>query len=304
MMRQRTLRNEIGALGIGVHAGKPVNLRLKPAPENTGIQFHRVDFNPVLSIPAHLDYVSDTRMSTTLKKGKAKIATVEHLLSAVSGLGIDNLIVELDAEEIPIMDGSASTFVFLLQSAGVQEQSALKSFIRIKRPVRVEEKGNWASLDPFNGFKAEFTLDYDHPVVKEGIRSVSLDFSKNSYVKEVSRARTFGFLSDYEWLRSNNLALGASLDNTVVLDEAGGILNQGGLRTQDELVKHKILDALGDLYLAGKSIIGSFKGFKSGHRLNNLLLQALFSDASQFELVQFEKAEDVPIAYLNLSEAN
>lgn len=301
MIKQRTLRNEIGAVGVGVHAGKPVKVQLKPADLNTGIVFRRVDVNPHVDIPARADYVGDTRMSTTLQVGHLKISTVEHLLSAIAGLGIDNLIVELDSAEVPIMDGSAAPFVFLLQSAGIVEQAAAKRFMRIKKQVKIEDKDSWALLEPFNGFKASFTLDYDHPVVKEGVRTVSLDFSKSSYVKEVSRARTFGFLADYEWLRANNLGLGASLENTVVLDD-NGILNQEGLRTQDELVKHKILDAVGDLYLAGMSIIGSFRGFKSGHRLNNQLLRAVINQKDAWEIVEFTSLEDAPIAYLPSAE--
>lgn len=297
MIKQRTLKNTIRAMGVGVHFGEKVYLTLKPAPPNYGIVFRRVDLDPVVEIPARSDFVGDTNLSTTLSKNGVSISTVEHLLSAIAGLGIDNLIVELTAPEVPIMDGSAGPFVFLLQSAGIKEQDAAKRFLRIKRKTLVEDGDKWVSLEPFDGFKVSFQLDYDHPVLKNGIQEATLDFSTTSYVKEVSRARTFGFLSEYEWLKAKNLALGASLDNTIVLDDYR-ILNEDGLRYEDELVKHKILDAVGDLYLLGTGLIGAFRGFKSGHTLNNRLLRALLAKKSAWEIVTFEGADLSPVTYL------
>jgi len=288
-------------MGVGAHTGAKVLLKLKPAPVNTGIIFRRVDLNPVIEIPARFEYVGDTTLSTTLIKDGVRIATVEHLLSAMSGLGIDNAIIELDAAELPIMDGSASPFVFLLQSAGVQEQDALKHFLCIKHPIKVVEGDKWASLEPFNGFKVSFTLDYDHPVLKGSNQEATLDFSTVAYVKEVSRARTFGFLSDYEWLRANNLALGSGLNNAIVLDDFR-IMNEDGLRYEDEFVKHKILDAVGDLYLLGNSVIGAFRGYKSGHTLNNKLLKSLLEQKNAWSLETFSE-DPSPIAYLNSATA-
>ena len=296
MIKQKTLKRSISAVGIGAHSGQKINLTVKPAPINSGIIFKRVDLNPTVLIPAKLVCVGDTRLSTTLIKKDTKVSTVEHLLSAFSGLGIDNAIVELNGPEIPIMDGSASPFVFLIQSAGIKDQDALKFFFRIKRKVMVQEGDKWASLEPFNGFKVSFTLDYNHPVLKNSKQEACLDFALNSYVKEISRARTFGFLSDYESLRNNNLALGSSLDNAIVLDD-DKVINEGGLRYNDEFVKHKILDVVGDLYLVGASMIGAFKGYKSGHTLNNILLKAILADKKSYEWVTYGEGAP-PLAYL------
>lgn len=294
-IKQRTLRHSISASGVGLHTGKRIYLTIKPAEVDTGIIFKRVDLSPVVELLARTENVGDTRLSTSLGFGESQVSTVEHLLSAMAGLGIDNAIVEVDAAEVPIMDGSASPFVFLLQSAGIKEQDAPKKFIRIKKNVKVEDGDKWAFLEPFEGFKVSLELDFQHPVLKGSSQSATLDFSSTSYVKEVSRARTFGFMSDYEWLRANNLALGGSLDNAVVLDEFK-VMNADGLRYKDEFVKHKILDAVGDLSLLGRSLIGAFSGFKSGHALNNTLLRALLADKQAWEEVTFELG-DAPIAY-------
>lgn len=295
--KQRTLKNVIRAMGVGVHNGKKVFLTIKPAPINSGIVFRRIDLNPVVEIPARSEFVGDTRLSTTLVKDNVRVSTVEHLLSAMAGLGIDNAIVEVSDSEVPIMDGSARNFVFSLLAAGIQEQEGLKSFLRIKEPIRVSEGDKWVSLEPFDGFKVSFTLDYDHPVFKNTMQEATLDFSTTAYVKEISGARTFGFFSEYEWLKANNLALGGSLENTIVLDDHS-IMNQDGLRYEDELVKHKILDAIGDLYLLGTGLIGVFKGFKSGHTLNNRLLQSLLATPNAWEIVKFEEPLSSPIIYL------
>jgi UDP-3-O-[3-hydroxymyristoyl] N-acetylglucosamine deacetylase len=297
VIKQRTLKNVIRAMGVGLHTGEKVFLTLKPAPINAGIIFRRIDLNPVVEIKAQTDNVGDTTLSTTLVKDGVRVATVEHLLSAMAGLGIDNAIVDVSAPEVPIMDGSAGPFVFLLQSAGILEQEAPKRFLRIKRKITVAESDKWVSIEPFDGLKVSFTLDYDHPVLKNSIQEATLDFSTTSYVKEVSRARTFGFLSEYEWLRANNLALGGSLNNAIVLDEYR-IINEDGLRYEDELVKHKILDAVGDMYLLGTGLIGAFRGFKSGHTLNNRLLQTLLAKKSAWEIVTFEDEAVSPITYL------
>lgn len=289
------MRRDIRAVGVGLHTGEKIYLTLKPAPVDTGIIFKRVDLDPVVELLARTENVGDTRLSTSLGHGKESVSTVEHLLSAMAGLGIDNAFVEVTAPEVPIMDGSASPFVFLLQSAGIEEQDAPKKFIRIKKYVRVEDGDKWAFLEPFEGFKVSLELDFQHPVLKSSSQSATLDFSSTSYVKEVSRARTFGFMSDFEWLRANNLALGGSLDNAVVLDEER-VINEDGLRYKDEFVKHKILDAVGDLSLLGRSLIGAFSGFKSGHALNNMLLRALLADTSAWEEVGYTQ-DEAPIAY-------
>lgn len=297
MIKQRTLKNSIRATGVGLHSGKKVYLSLKPAPANTGIVFCRSDLEGVEGIEAKFDNVGDTTMSTTLIKDNVRVDTVEHLLSAMAGLGIDNAVVELSAPEVPIMDGSAGPFVFLLQSAGIAEQDAPKEFIRIKKPIEVREGDKYARFEPFDGFKVTFTIDFNHPVVDEGNQETSLDFSSTSFVKEVSRARTFGFMKDIEFLRSQNLALGGSLNNAIVVDEFS-ILNEDGLRYEDEFVKHKVLDAVGDLYLLGKSLIGEYTGFKSGHGLNNLLLRELMAQDDAWELVTFDDVADAPINYI------
>lgn len=297
MIRQRTLKNVIRATGVGLHTGKKIYLTLRPAPVNAGIVFRRVDLDPVVEIPARPEYVGDTRLSSTLVKGNVRISTVEHLLSAMAGFGIDNAYIDLSADEVPIMDGSAGPFVFLIQSAGVEEQSAAKKFLRIKNPVKVEEGDKWAQFKPFDGFKVGFTIEFDHPVFNETNTKAEIDFSTTSFVKEVSRARTFGFMRDVELLREKNLALGGSLDNAVVVDDYR-ILNEDGLRYDDECVKHKILDAIGDLYLLGHSLIGAFEGFKSGHALNNELLNKLLADEKAWELVTFDNAKELPISFM------
>lgn len=297
MIKQRTLKNVIRATGVGLHTGKKVMLTLRSAPVNTGIIFRRIDLDPVIEIQARPENVGDTRLSTTLSSGKTRISTVEHLLSALAGFGIDNAYIDLSSDEVPIMDGSAGPFVFLIQSAGVEEQNAPKQFIRIKQRVRVEEPDKWAMFEPFNGFKVGFTIEFDHPVFNEKNCRAEIDFSTTSFVKEVSRARTFGFMREVELLRERNLALGGSLDNAVVVDDYR-ILNDDGLRYEDECVKHKILDAIGDLYLLGHSLIGSFTGYKSGHELNNHLLRELLANKSAWELVSFKDEMDLPISFI------
>jgi len=296
MIRQRTLKNTIRATGVGLHSGEKVYLTLRPAPVNTGIVFRRVDLEPVVDIPATATAVGDTTMSTTLVKDGVRVDTVEHLLSAMAGLGIDNAIVELSAQEVPIMDGSAGPFVFLIQSAGIAEQETAKKFIRIKKKIEVREDDKVASFVPYDGFKVTFGIFFDHPVFKTSAQQASLDFSSTSFVKEVSRARTFGFMKDIEYLRSKNLALGGSVNNAIVVDEYR-VLNEDGLRYDDEFVKHKILDAVGDLYLLGHSLIGEFVGFKSGHGLNNKLLRALEQQTDAWEFVEFPE-ETAPISYI------
>lgn len=302
MIRQRTLKNTIRATGVGLHSGEKVYLTLKPAPVDSGIVFRRTDLDPVAEVPARAEYVGETTMSTTLVKDGVKVDTVEHLLSAMAGLGIDNAVVELSAPEVPIMDGSAGPFVFLIQSAGIEEQDAPKQFIRIKREVTVEEDGKTATFVPFEGFKVTFGIDFDHPVFRGRSQTASVDFSSTSFVKEVSRARTFGFMRDIEYLRSQNLALGGSVDNAIVVDEYR-VLNEDGLRYEDEFVKHKILDAIGDLYLLGKSLVGEFRGFKSGHALNNKLLRALLAKPDAYEIVTFEDAGTAPISFMRPAAA-
>jgi UDP-3-O-[3-hydroxymyristoyl] N-acetylglucosamine deacetylase len=296
MIRQRTLKNTIRATGIGLHTGDKVYLTLRPAPVNTGIVFCRTDLDPVVTIQADACNVGDTTLSTTLENGDVRVSTVEHLLSAMAGLGIDNAYVDLSAPEVPIMDGSAGPFVFLLQSAGIEEQNALKQFIRIKRKVVVSDGDKTATFLPFNGFKVGFTIDFDHPVFKGRNQTVSLDFSSTSFVREVSRARTFGFMRDIEYLRERNLALGGSVENAIVVDDYR-ILNEDGLRYEDEFVKHKVLDAIGDLYLLGKSLIGEFQGYKSGHALNNILLRELLKQEDAWEVVTFDNEKTAPISY-------
>ncbi len=297
MIRQRTLKNVIRATGIGLHTGEKVYLTLRPAAVDTGIVFRRVDVDPPVEIPARAENVGDTTLSTSLVCGGARVATVEHLLSALAGLGIDNAYVDVSAPEVPIMDGSAGPFVFLVQSAGVEDQNAPKRFIRIKKRVQVEDGDKWARFDPFEGFKVSFAIEFDHPVFKNRCQEAVVDFSTTSFVKEVSRARTFGFMRDIELLREKRLALGGSLDNAVVVDDYR-VLNEDGLRYDDEFVKHKVLDAIGDLYLLGRSLIGAFSGYKSGHALNNRLLRALMADESAWELVTFEDAAHAPILFM------
>jgi len=297
MIRQRTLKTVIGATGVGLHTGEIIYLTLRPAPVDTGIVFCRVDLDDVIQIPARPENVGDTRLSTTLVSGDVRISTVEHLLSAMAGLGIDNAYVDLSAAEVPIMDGSAGPFVFLIQSAGIEEQNAAKRFIRIKKPVEVTHEDKVARFVPFDGFKVGFTIEFNHPVFKSDTQHSEIDFSTTSFVKEVSRARTFGFMHEIEQLRERQLALGGSLDNAVVLDDYR-VLNEDGLRYRDEFVKHKILDAIGDLYLLGHSLIGAFDGFKSGHALHNELLRALIADETAWEEVTFDAVNEAPILCL------
>ena len=282
MIRQRTPKKMIQATGVGLHSGEKVILTLRPAPINTGIVFRRTDIDPEVEIPANYRHVSDTLLCTTLQKEGVRIATVEHLLSALAGLGIDNAYVDINANEIPIMDGSAAPFVFLIQSAGIQEQPAPKKFIRILKPICVEHQGKWAKFIPFDGYRVTFTIDFKHPVFIDRPQHATYDWSATSYIKEVCRARTFGFLSEYEKLREMDLAKGGSLNNAVVVDDYR-VLNEDGLRFEDEFVKHKILDAVGDLYLLGCGLIGAYEGYKSGHELNNSLLKELMAHEDAWE---------------------
>ncbi|MBC8211840.1 MAG: UDP-3-O-acyl-N-acetylglucosamine deacetylase [Gammaproteobacteria bacterium] len=302
MIKQRTLKNVIRAMGVGLHTGKKVYLTLRPAPVNSGIRFRRVDMDEPIEILARPENVGDTKLSTTLCQDGVRISTVEHLLSAMAGLGIDNAYIDLSAEEVPIMDGSAGPFVFLIQSAGIVEQSAAKKFIRIKKTVRVEDRDKWVQFDPFNGFKVSFEISFDHPLFTAEKQVCQINFSTTSFVKEVSRARTFGFQKDIEHLRLNNLALGGSQENAIVLDDYR-VLNEDGLRYNNEFVKHKILDSIGDLYLLGHSLIGAFSGYKSGHELNNKLLLALMADQEAWEEVTFEDSSQAPISYAQPVEA-
>ncbi|WP_257720618.1 UDP-3-O-acyl-N-acetylglucosamine deacetylase [Thioalkalivibrio nitratireducens] len=296
------MKNSIRATGVGLHTGEKVTLTLRPAAANTGVVFHRTDLDPPVSIQATAENVGDTRLSTTLVSGDTRVSTVEHLLSAVAGLGIDNLHVDVSAPEVPIMDGSAGPFVFLLQSAGLQEQDAPKKFIRIHRSVELHDGDKWVRFDPYEGFKVGFCIDFEHPMFTSGSQRAELDFSSTSFVREVSRARTFGFMRDIEALRANQLALGGSLDNAIVLDDFK-ILNEDGLRYENELVKHKILDVVGDLYLLGHSLIGAFTGHKSGHALNNQLIRRLKRDRDAWELVTFEDdSQPLPISFGQLTQ--
>ena len=297
MVGQRTLKNAIRASGVGLHTGTKVLMTVRPAPPDHGIVFRRVDLDPTVDIPASAENVGETTLGTVLVMGGARISTIEHLMSAFAGLGIDNAIVEVNAPEVPIMDGSAGPFVFLLQSAGIEEQPVPKRFVRILKHVRVEEGDKWAEFRPFDGFKVNFRIEFDHPIFKRRTQAASMDFSTTSVLKEVSRARTFGFMRDLEAMRAHNLALGGNLDNAIVLDDTG-IMNEDGLRYEDEFVKHKILDAIGDLYLLGHSLIGEFSGFKSGHGLNNKLLRALHADADAWREAVFESDKDTPIHYI------
>ncbi|MBJ7551824.1 UDP-3-O-acyl-N-acetylglucosamine deacetylase [Marinomonas ostreistagni] len=297
MVRQRTLKNIIRATGVGLHSGEKVYLTLKPAPVNTGIVFVRTDLEPPVEILGSAQSVGTTNFATALRDGEVTVSTVEHLLSAMAGLGVDNCYVELSSSEVPLMDGSASPFVFLLQSAGIEEQEAAKKFIRIKKPIRVDDGDKYASLEPFNGFRLSFTIDFQHPAIDEEVQFTSVDFSTTTFVKEISRARTFGFMKDIEYFKNNNLARGANMENAVVLDDYR-VLNDEGLRYRDELVRHKVLDAIGDLYLLGHSVIGEYKAFKSGHGLNNKLLLELLQNEEAWEYVTFEEDESLnPISF-------
>lgn len=298
MVRQRTLKQAVRAAGIGLHSGQRVFMSLLPAGPDTGILFRRVDLSPPVEVPARADLIRETTLSSTLVHDTTRVATIEHLMSALAGMGIDNCVVELSAAETPIMDGSSSPFVFLIQSAGIHEQDALKKFVRIKQPVQVQDGDKFARFEPYDGFRLSFGVEFKHPVFKSGQQSAVVDFSTTSYVQEVARARTFGFMRELDQLRANNLGLGASLDNVVALDEFR-IVNQDGLRYEDELVRHKILDAIGDLYLIGHSIIGAYTAWKSGHALNNKLLRAVLADTAAWEIVTFDERERAaPIAYV------
>ena len=288
MINQRTLKNSIKAFGVGVHTGTRVSLELRPAPLNTGIVFCRTDFKTPIYIKACEKNVGDVLLSTSLVSKNIRISTIEHIMSAFAGLGIDNAYVYLDAPEVPIMDGSASAFIFLIQSAGIKEQNSPKKFIRIKERVEVKEQDKKIILEPFDGIKVSFAIAFDHPVFKGNEQFVEIDFATSSFVKEISRARTFGFMSDFKDLRGKNLALGASLNNSIAIDE-DQVLNEDGLRYENEFVRHKILDAMGDLFLLGHNFIGAFYGYKSGHSLNNLLLKKLLSKRQSWEIVTFEE---------------
>jgi UDP-3-O-[3-hydroxymyristoyl] N-acetylglucosamine deacetylase len=302
MAQQRTLKNSIRATGIGLHTGRKVLMVLRPAPPNTGIVFRRVDLDPPVDIAARATNVTETTLGTTLAHDGAGVSTVEHLLSAFAGLGIDNAFIELTAGEVPIMDGSAGPFVFLIQSAGVELQDSPKRFVRVRRRVEVQDGDKWARFDPHEGFRVNFEIEFDHPVFHRHAQRATMDFSTTTFLREVSRARTFGFMRDLETLRGRNLALGGTLDNAIVLDDYR-ILNEDGLRYEDEFVRHKILDAIGDLYLLGHSLIGEFTGFKSGHGLNNRLLRTMLADASAWEEVTFREEALSPISYTTTAGA-
>ena len=303
MIKQRTLKQSIKVTGVGLHSGNKVTLTLRPAMVNTGVIYCRTDVNPPVTFPANANAVRDTMLCTCLVNEEGiRISTVEHLNAALAGLGIDNIIIEVDAPEIPIMDGSSSPFIYLLLDAGIEEQNAPKKFIRVKQPVRVEDGDKWAEFKPYNqGFRLDFTIDFEHPAIGKDVRHYQMDFSAQAFVQQISRARTFGFMKDIEYLQSQGLALGGSLDNAIVLDNYR-ILNEDGLRFKDELVRHKMLDAIGDLYMAGYNIIGNFKAYKSGHGLNNKLLRALLANQDAWEFVTFEDKDQVPQGYVAPSQ--
>ncbi len=300
MLRQRTLKSLVSASGVGLHTGRKVRMTLRPAPADTGVVFRRVDLAVPVDVPARAELVGETRMSSCLVHDGVRVQTVEHLMSALGGLGVDNAYVDLDAAEVPIMDGSAAPFVLLIQQAGIEQQGAPKRFLRVLRRVEVKDGDKWARLDPYEGFRLAFSIDFKHPVIDRSTQSVTLDFAETSYLKEIARARTFGFMHDVENLRESGLALGGGLDNAVVLDEYR-VLNAEGLRFADEFIRHKLLDAIGDLYLLGKPLLGAFSAHKSGHALNNLLLRTLLAEAGAMETVTFERAEDAPAAVVRLA---
>jgi UDP-3-O-[3-hydroxymyristoyl] N-acetylglucosamine deacetylase len=301
MIKQRTLKDSVSAVGVGLHKGEKVRLTLRPAPANTGIIFRRVDLNPIVDIKASPEAVGETTLCTCLvNKDNVKISTVEHILAAIASLGIDNLIIDVDSAEVPIMDGSALPFVYLIQSVGIESSKVAKRFIRITQPIRVEEGDKWAELKPYEGFRVNFSIDFDHPVIANTCQMISMELSSSTFIKEISRARTFGFMQDIDFLRSHDLALGGSLENAVVLDEFR-MLNKDDLRYDDEFVKHKILDAIGDLYMGGTSILGELNAYKSGHALNNLLLRKVFQEKESWEWVTFENDEKAPIEYQELN---
>jgi UDP-3-O-[3-hydroxymyristoyl] N-acetylglucosamine deacetylase len=299
MLRQRTLKALTRATGVGLHTGQKVRMVLRPAQPNTGIVFRRVDLDPVVDLRASAEAVGETRLSSCLVQGDARVYTVEHLMSALSGLGVDNVFIDLDGPEVPIMDGSAAPFAFLIQAAGIEEQPAAKRFMRIRKRVEVAEGDKWARVEPFDGYKLSFSIVFNHPVIEKSNQSVTVDFAKTSYLKEIARARTFGFMQDVEQLREDGLALGGGLDNAVVLDEYR-VLNSDGLRFADEFIRHKVLDAIGDLYLVGNPLLGAFSAHKSGHSLNNRLLRELMRRPDAWELVSFERAEEAPAGVLSL----
>ncbi|MEN9658183.1 UDP-3-O-acyl-N-acetylglucosamine deacetylase [Iodobacter fluviatilis] len=299
MFQQRTLKTTIRAVGVGLHSGERVTLVLKPAPINSGIVFQRVDLpesTPFRVTPA---LVNDTRLSSTLVKDGVRVGTIEHIMSAFAGLGIDNVIVEVDAPEMPIMDGSAAPFIYLLQSAGIVDQQAAKQFVRVLKPIEVIEGDKWVRLLPHEGYKVALTIDFAHPAFKKSAQTIKIDFANTNYVSEIARARTFGFIHEVEYLRMNGLARGGSMDNAIVIDEYR-VLNDGGLRFEDEFVRHKVLDLIGDLYILGRPLIAAFEGYKSGHAMNNKLLRALLEDASNYEIVSFNERDKVPSSFHDL----
>jgi UDP-3-O-[3-hydroxymyristoyl] N-acetylglucosamine deacetylase len=300
MLKQRTLKTLIKASGVGLHTGQKVRMTLRPAPPDSGIIFRRIDLASPVDIPARAELVGEARLASTLIKDGTKVHTVEHLMSALSGLGIDNAFVDLDAPELPILDGSASPFVLLLQQAGLEEQAAPKRFLRVKKTVEVRDGDKWARLEPYEGFRLSFSIDFRHPVIERSTQSVTVDFAETSYLKEIARARTFGFMQEVEDLKGSGLALGGGLDNAVLLDERG-VLNAGGLRFADEFIRHKLLDAVGDLYLLGRPLLGAFTAHKSGHALNNRLARAALADAAALEVVVFERAEEAPAGVARLA---
>lgn len=299
MLKQRTLKSLVRASGVGLHTGQKVRISLRPAPPDCGIVFRRVDLAAPVEIPARADLVGETRLCSCLVRGELKIHTVEHLMSALAGLGVDNAYVDLDAPELPIMDGSASPFALLLQQAGLEEQAAPKKFLRVRKTIEVREGDKWARLEPYEGFKLSFSIDFRHPVIEKSTQSVAIDFAETSYLKEIARARTFGFMHEVEDLRGSGLALGGHLDNAVVLDDQS-VLNADGLRFADEFIRHKLLDAIGDLYLIGRPLLGAFTAHKSGHGLNNRLVRAALADAAALETVVFERAEEAPAGVARL----
>jgi UDP-3-O-[3-hydroxymyristoyl] N-acetylglucosamine deacetylase len=299
MLRQRTLKSLVSASGVGVHTGQKVRIALRPAPVDAGIVFRRVDLRVPVEIPARAELVGEARLASTLVKGEVKIHTVEHLMSALAGLGVDNAYVDLDAAELPIMDGSASPFVLLIQQAGIEEQGAPKKFLRVKKTIEVRDGDKWARLEPYEGYRLSFSIDFKHPVIDRSTQSVTVDFAETSYLKEIARARTFGFMHEVENLRDAGLALGGGLDNAVMLDEER-VLNAEGLRFADEFIRHKLLDAVGDLYLLGGPLLGAFSAHKSGHALNNRLLRAALADGAALQTVSFERAEEAPPAVARL----
>jgi len=300
MLRQRTLKSSISASGVGLHTGRKVRITLRPAPPDTGIVFRRVDLDPAIDIPARAELVGEARLASTLVQGDVKIHTVEHLMSAFGGMGVDNAYVELDAPELPIMDGSASPYVLLAQQAGIEEQAAAKRFLRVRRRVDVVEGDKWARLEPYDGYRLAFSIEFRHPVIERTTQAVSVDFAETSYLKEIARARTFGFMHEVEQLRDDGLVLGGGLENAVVLDEYR-VLNSDGLRFADEFIRHKLLDAIGDLYLLGKPLLASYSAHKSGHALNNRLLRAVLADATALEEVVFERPEEAPAGVIRLA---